>query len=74
MKVAGLLPVLIRQDEGVAGQLVLVELPAVVDAVGGAGVVLLFIAAQIGLLGGENSGDLTEMETINTPNSLSLIS
>ena len=61
MKVAGLLPVLIRQDQGVAGHLVLVELPAIVDAVGRAGVVLLLLAGQIGLLGWENPSDLTEM-------------
>ena len=61
MKVAGLLPVLIRQDQGVAGHLVLVELPAVVDAVWGTGVVLLLLAVrQIGLLSWENSSDLTE--------------
>ena len=68
MKVAGLLPILISQDEGVgARDLVLIELPAVVDAVGRCGVVvLLLVTAQVRLLSWKDSSYLTEIITINT--------
>ena len=70
MNIAGLLPVFIGENQRVARHFVPVELPAVVDAVGGAGVVLLVVllaVRQVGLLSRENSSDITEMETINPP-------
>lgn len=60
MEVAGLLAVLVRQDQRVAGHLVLVVLAAVVDAVRRTGVVFLFTPRLIGLLCREYSSDLTE--------------
>ena len=60
MEVAGLLTVLVSQDQRVAGHLVLVVLAAVVDAVRRTGVVFLFTPRLIGLLGREYSSDLTE--------------
>ena len=67
MKVASLLPILVRQNECIgARNLVLIELPAVVDAVGRGGVVIfLLVAAQVGLLSWKDSSYLTEMITVN---------